>query len=258
MIHYPFPWKILVRVLLDRPRSFHVDAEGMVRGVRPPVRYSGFPAPGDLQPCVITVNHYHSPGFMSWWLAFGLSAAIQREIHWVITAAWTYPDRLSAAVITPLSRWFLRRIAQVYGFSTLPPAPPREIDIPEQARAIRGILRYVRTSDFPLVGLAPEGGDFAGPAELAMPPPGAGRLALRLAQAGLKLLPAGVFEAGDQLVIRAGPLYELAPPPGLPDHDRDTWARREIMHKISGLTGFKLKPHESSRIPGYDPEDREE
>lgn len=241
LIHYPYPWKILLHVLQGRRRSFHRDAEAMAAKVQPPIRYIDAPPAGDLQPCIVTINHYHRPGFSAWWLVIAISKIIQPEIHWVVTAAWRFENHPGAAMVESASRWLLRRIARVYGFTTLPPAPPHPADIPEQARAIRWLMHYVETAPFPLVGFAPEGGDFAGEGELALPPPGAGRLVKRLADFGLPILPAGIYEHEGALWARFGTPYRLAPPPGLEREALDDWVRGRVMEPIAELTAFKIK-----------------
>jgi hypothetical protein len=77
----------------------------------------------------LTINHYARPGFHAWWLALALSAVVPTDVHWIMTAAWTYSDGFRARTVTPLSRWLFGRIAQVYGFTSMPPMPPDPKDV---------------------------------------------------------------------------------------------------------------------------------
>jgi 1-acyl-sn-glycerol-3-phosphate acyltransferase len=199
--HYSLPGTMVAQALLsallarDRQarRSFRADAQRCVARLRPPLRVYGqqhIPAQG---PCVLTVNHYTRPGFGAWWIALALSAAVPAEVHWVMTAAWTYPDPLRAATLTPATRWFFRRLAAVYGFTAMPAMPPDPRDTVARAIAVRQVLAYVRETPRPIIGLAPEGGDSPDGA-LQPPPPGVGRFLLHLARQNLALVPVGSYE----------------------------------------------------------------
>jgi hypothetical protein len=222
-----------------KPRSFRADAVRCASQLQPPLKVFGaenIPACG---PCLVTTNHYARPGFRAWWLALAVSAAVPAEIHWLITSAWTYPDRLRSATITPITRWVLKRLAQVYGFTTLPPMPPDPIDVMRRTEAVRRVLKVARQTERPLIGLAPEGGDFAALGRLAEPPPGVGRFILYLCALGLDISPVGVFEEAGCLCLRFGAHYRLSAFPGLPAPVRDRLASQQVMQHIADL------------IPGY-------
>lgn len=236
-IKYPFPWRLVGGLawssLRGEERSFCHDAVRAVARLRPPLQVTGPPLPAG--PCVVTVNHYARPGFQAWWLALAVSAALPREVHWVVTAAWRYPDRLRGWTITPLSRWVIRRAAAVYGFTRMPPMPPLPQETQQRAGAVLQILRYARQADCPLIGLAPEGGDFAPAGRVAELPQGVGRLLLHLAGLGLQVLPAAVYEAGGRLCLRFGQAYSLAAPPDLGPAEGDAWARQIVRQRIEEL-----------------------
>lgn len=222
-------------LLTGERRSFRLDAIHCASLYQPPLKIYGvenIPASG---PCLVTTNHYARPGFRAWWLALAVSAAVPAEVHWLVTSAWTYPDRLRSATVTPLTRWVLRRLAQVYGFSSLPPMPPDPDEVSERAGAVRRVLRYARQHERPLIGLAPEGGDFAAPGTLAVPPPGVGRFILHLSALGLEISPVGVFEENDGLCLRFGARYRLDASPGLSASARDRFASRQVMQRIAEL-----------------------
>lgn len=234
---YPFPWRLVGWLawssVRSRKRSFRVDAQAAVAMLRPPLKVTGqaeIPSP-----CVITINHYARPGFQAWWLALAVSAVLPVEVHWVVTAAWRYPDRLRSATITPLSRWILRRAAAVYGFTRMPPMPPRSEEDAQRAAAVRGILRYARQSDWPVIGLAPEGGDFAPPGEVAELPSGVGRLMLHLSGLGLTVVPVAAYEADERLWLNFGEAYRLDAPQGGSAREIDAWARQVVRNRIQEL-----------------------
>ncbi len=181
----------------------------------------------------MTTNHYTRPGLRAWWLALAVSAAVPAEIHWLITSAWTYPDRLRSTTITPVSRWVLARLARIYGFTNMPPMPPDPQDVLKRAEAVRRVLKAARQSERPLIGLAPEGGDFATPGRLTDPPPGAGRFILHLCALGLEIAPVGIFEEADCLCLRFGPRYRPDALPGLPASARDRTASQQVMQRIA-------------------------
>jgi hypothetical protein len=181
---------------------------------------------------VLTVNHYTRRGFRAWWIALALSASVPAEVHWVMTAAWTYPDRLRARTITQATRWLFRRFARVYGFTSMPPMPPDPRDTADRALAVRQVLAYVHGTTYPVIGLAPEGSD-SPDGTLQWPPMGVGRFVLHLSGRGLALVPVGSFEAGGALCLRFGKPYCLTIPPGLSVHERDRRASQVMMQHIA-------------------------
>jgi len=160
-----------------------------------------------------------------------------------MTSAWTYPDALRARVVTPLTRIFFRRLAQVYGFTSMPPMPPDPQEVEARARAVRQVLEHVHRAERPLIGLAPEGRDAPKdqPGALIDPPPGVGRFVLQLTRLGLPISPAGVFEADSGLCIRFGQAYGLEIPQGIKAEERDRRASREVMVRIANLLPTELR-----------------
>jgi 1-acyl-sn-glycerol-3-phosphate acyltransferase len=236
---YSLPKELLAQLglalLTDKRRSFRADAMRCASLLQPPLKIYGaenIPASG---PCLVTPNHYARPGFHAWWLALAVSAVVPAEVHWLITSAWTYPDRLRSATITPVSRWVLKRLGQVYRFTNLPPMPPDPAEVLRRAKAVRRVLKYARQSERPLIGLAPEGGDFAAPGRLAEPPRGVGRFISHLEALGLEISPVGIFEEGECLCLRFGSRYHLEVPPGLPAASRDSCASQQVMQRIAEL-----------------------
>ncbi len=242
--HYSYPFEVVAGLLRDallgRRRSFRRDAALALARLEPPLRIL---APGNIPQAgrwVITVNHYYRPGFAAQWLALAISATIPMDIHWIMTGELTYPGAWYAPLGRALSRLALGRGARVYGFTTMPPMPPRPEDVQVRAAAVRKVLEYVRRSAQPVVGLAPEGGD-QGRGKLCLPAPGLGRFALLLAAEGLHFLPVGVYESGTELCLDFGQAYELALPSHLGPARRDLEAARRIMVRLAAQLPASLR-----------------
>jgi hypothetical protein len=227
-------WSALAR----RRRSFVSDALRVMATVEAPelVGAENIPRRG---PCIVTCNHYTRPGFGSWWLTLSVTAAVatcraagaEREVHWVIADAWTYPDRWRSHLITPATRWAFRRVARTYDFVSMPPMPPRPHEVAARASAVLQTVRLARAlaGRGGMVGLAPEGGDM--PDGLGRPPAGAGEFIGLLAAVRLPVLPVGVSEADDRLVISFGPTFI----PALPSAraERDASVSGQVMAAIA-------------------------
>lgn len=246
---YPLPWPVAfstLRGIISRQRrSFHRDAQPCIAKLNPPLQVEGrqnIPSGG---PCLLTMNHYARRGFQAWWLALAVSAVVPAEIHWVTTAAWTYKDPLRARLVTPVTRWVLQRIAEIYAFTPMPPMPPDPAESAARAAAVRRVLAHARSATRPLVGLAPEGMDarVAGSAPLQAPPAGAGRFILLLADLGLEIAPVGAYETRGRLCLRFGPPYRLELPGhvSLSARQRDRLASRTVMQHIAAQLPASLR-----------------
>lgn len=157
-----------------------------------------------------------------------------------MTAELTFPGRWYAPVGSRLSRWVLKRGARVYGFTGMPPMPPREKDVAARAHAVRDALSFVDHTSRPVVCLAPEGGDNSG-GSLAVPPSGVGRFILQLARRGLLVHPVGVWEHDGRLCIRFGSPYRLPAAPDLPAVERDSRTAGTVMQSIACLLPTRLR-----------------
>lgn len=227
-----------------RQRSFAQDARLAVTGVHPEPEVLGvaeIPARG---PCLVACNHYSRPGLGAWWLPLTINAVVaahraadaDREIHWVMTAAWTFPDsRWKRRLLTPLTRWAFARVAHVYGFVPMPPMPPDPGEVEARALAVRRTVRLARqlAPAGGMIGLAPEGQDTpdGAPGE---PPPGAGSFIALLVQAGMPVLPVGVSEREGRLRLAFGPCFVPEIPAARAGRDRAV--AQQVMAAIAGLT----------------------
>jgi hypothetical protein len=240
--HYSFPPRTVTGLLRDltlaRRRSFRTDALACLGRLNPSLRVFGEENIPQTGPCVVTFNHYYRPEFSAIWMPISIAALVPVEMHFVMTGELTYPGKLYAPLGMFLSKMVLQRAAHVYGFTTMPPMPPREKDVEARAESVRKVLEVARRQKNVIIGLAPEGGDQPA-GRLKMPASGAGRFALLLSAAGLGFIPAGIFEADGALCLRFGAAYELAVPRGLSADEKDRAAARIMMGNIASL----LPPH---------------
>jgi hypothetical protein len=161
------------------------------------------------------VNHNHRPWFLAWWMPLTITAVMGREIHWIMTSTWRTVAGSSNPWLVRLSTILLRRAARMYGFTSMPPMPPRPAEAQARASAVRRVLRHIDSSQETIVGLAPEGRD--NPAGVLIPPPaGVGRFACQLARRNLRLLPTGMFEADGRLCLQIGAPLDLPKIEGSP------------------------------------------
>jgi hypothetical protein len=241
---YSFPPRTVTGLLRDltlaRRRSFREDALACIGRLRPSLRVFGDENIPQTRSCVVTFNHYYRPDFNAIWMAIAIAATVRVEMHFVMTGELTYPGKWYAPLGKILSKIVLQRAARVYGFTTMPPMPPRPKDVEARAESVRGVLEIARRKNNVIIGLAPEGSDQPA-GRLTMPVPGAGRFALLLSVAGLRFVPVGVFEADGAFCLRFGEAYELTVPRGLSADAKDEQAARIVMKNIARLLPMSLR-----------------
>ena len=108
-------------------------------------------------PALLIFNHYSRPGFQAYWIALAISAVVPAEIHWTMTAAWTYDGSFKSYLLEAISRRLFPRLASMYAFTSMPPMPPRPHEAEKRARAVRQVLAVAHRQPAPLLALAPEG-----------------------------------------------------------------------------------------------------
>ncbi|MBN2387053.1 MAG: hypothetical protein JXB85_08530 [Anaerolineales bacterium] len=231
-------------ILLGRQRSFRDDGIACLRHLRPPLRLLGAEHIPSTGPCVVTVNHYARPGFNAWWIALAVAGTVPVEMHWLMTAELTFPGRWYGPLGRPISRGLIRRFSHSYGFTTMPPMPPRPQEVRARAAAVRRVYSHLKKHPRTILGLAPEGMDMPGGA-LAWPPPGVGRFTLLLADLGLPFVPAGLYEAEGALTLSYGPAYRLQVPDGLGGVEKERRAAAAVMNAIAG----QLPAHLQGQFP---------
>ena len=227
-------------VVAGQRRSFLRDSARLTASLQPPLRVEGrLPDLGDGG-WVLLTNHYARPGFHAWWISIAISSIVPREVHWITTSTLTSLDPWRSLWLTPLSEFALARISRCYGFTRMPPMPPRPQDVEARAAAVRRILTLVDRRPPPILGLAPEGGD--APGGVLQPLwPGAGRFLHHLARRGLSFIPIGVFEKDDRLCLRIGPPFSLAHPTGSTPDARDAEAAAAIIRRMAACLPLGLR-----------------
>jgi hypothetical protein len=244
MLDYPFPPSVVLPLaaaaLTGKQREFRRDALDCFRRLAPPLQVTGLEHLPTGGPCLITPNHYHRAGFFSPWIVLPISAVFPVEIHWIITSAWTSAGPLEGRPVEAVSKWVFRRLAQVYGWTKMPPMPPRPGEEGARAAAVRQVLGYAKKTQNPVIGLSPEGRD-AENGGLHDPPPGLGRFVQRLSHLGLPILPIGLWEQEGRLCLRFGPLYCLPTVTGKTAEARDLEVSSLVMRKIAELLPEELR-----------------
>jgi hypothetical protein len=219
-------------------RSIRKDALRCTR--RLPIRVLGAEHIPQAGPGVVLLNHYYRPGFSAAWIGLAVSAVIPHELVWVMSAAWTEANttwtRLQAAASVPL----FPRLARVYNLISMPPMPPRPHETAARARAVRQILETARRDPPALLAITPEGQDPPGGVLMRLHP-GAGRMLFRLAKAGCRFYPLGVYEADQQLVTSFGPGFMLSLPEGLRPDEIDRLAADRVMKAIAAQLPPELR-----------------
>lgn len=224
-------------VVYGRRRSVLADSQAALADGRPEIEFFGLEQIPASESCLVVCNHYSRPGFGAWWIGLGISAAFagcraagaEADIHWVMTSAWTFPEsRLKNAVVTPLTRWLFTRLAECYGFISMPPMPPAPHQAAERAVAVRRAIRLTKRAGV-CIGLAPEGQDNG--LQPGRPPQGVGEFMAHLCKAGLVVLPVGVYESGKKLEVSFGPVFQ----PEIPEDRsvRDARVAAQVMAAIS-------------------------
>ncbi|MBN1450790.1 MAG: hypothetical protein JW963_07230 [Anaerolineales bacterium] len=241
---YGYPCRVVVGLafstIFGLRRSFCEDAIRCIGRLKPPLRVLGRENIPQSGPCVITVNHYHRPGFGAEWLALGISAVVPHEMHWIMTAEWTAPGKWYEPIKGGYSRLLLNKLSRVYGYITMPPMPPRPQDVEARARSVKKVLNLVRKTGNTILGLAPEGGNQTG-GWLSAPAPGAGRFGLLLAGSGSAFVPVGAYEADGSFYLHFGLPYQLSVPSGLSADEKDRAAAEVMMRKIAALLPEHLR-----------------
>jgi hypothetical protein len=224
--------RLAPNVFFGGRRSFRHDGQLCLEQLKPPLHLLGeenIPADG---PCLVTFNHYYRPGFNAWWMALALSASVPVDIHYVMTGELTWPGKWYAPLGQAGSRWLLKRFSKIYGFTTMPPMPPRPKDVAARAKSVRAMLAFARQHPQAVLGLAPEGGDQPG-GVLNWPASGAGRFVLLLAEQGFPILPVGMYEDNGEFCLRFGAAYRLQIPRGLDSDGKDHAAAQTVMTAIA-------------------------
>ena len=233
--------RLAPNVLFGGRRSFRRDGQLCIERLKPPLRVLGAENIPSCGPCLITFNHYYRPGFNAWWMALGIASLVPIEMHWVMTGELTFPGKWYAPLGEAGSRWLLDRFSHIYGFTTMPPMPPRPKDVEARAKSVRKFLSYARGHPQAILGLAPEGGDNPPTGALTWPASGAGRFISLLAGLGFPILPVGAYEQAGEFCLGFGAAYRLRVPRGPGPDEKDRAVTDIVMRKIAALLPDRLR-----------------
>ena len=232
---YEFPRPQLlwfgVHLLFGWQRSLLSDCQTFLRTNPYPRRVEGIDHVPAAAPFVLVANHYARQGLRSYHCGMIVTGLIAQarpavsHIRWVITSEW-YGRRLGPLPIPPsLYRWTFRRVAQVYRPVIM---PRRAGEVLARAAVLRDIIRALQRE---AVGLMPEA---AGSGTLRQPLEGSGLFVHLLGKRGVPVIPVGLWDDGDTLVVSFGPPLALAPAGG--DRvEQDRSASEQMMVAIGRL-----------------------
>jgi 1-acyl-sn-glycerol-3-phosphate acyltransferase len=233
---YPLPLRLGLGVLWSVARkgrrSFQQDAITALSLCRFPIQVMGGENIPTCGPAVVVTNHYSRPGFGAWWIALTISAQVPAEMHWGMTAAWTFDGSLTSGVLAEISRKLFPRIAEIYNFTSMPPMPPRPFEQAARAQSVRRMLAVAKSQPPPIFGMAPEGQDTPDGA-LMRSHPGVGRFLYHLARLGYPFYPVGVHEETNSLCLSFGLPFRLELPGGLMVEEIDDCASQMVMQAIA-------------------------
>ena len=220
-----------VHLLFGRRRSLLRDCQTFLRANPHPRRVEGIDHVPAAPPFVIVANHYGRPGlkpYHSGMVVTGLLAQARpnmSHLRWVITSEW-FGRRLGPVPIpSVVYRWTFRRVGRVYPVAIM---PRRAGEVIARAAVLRDIVRALQRE---AVGLMPEAG---GSGTLRQPLEGSGLFVHSLVGRGVPVIPVGLWDDGDTLVVTFGPPLTLAPV-GEDRLEQDRSASEQMMVAIGRL-----------------------
>ena len=241
---YSYPPGLFTRALWDfiflRRRDLQNDAKACIENLHPGLRVLGKENIPQRGACILTINHYHRPGFGAQWLAIATTAVVPLKMRWVVTGELMCQGKWYEAIGSRASRIFLKRLADLYGLITMPPMPPRPKDVEARAASVRRVLEYVKHVDDPVLGISPEGYNPPN-GVLTRPAAGFGRFGLLLSNAGMRFIPVGGYEADGIFHLHFGEPYELNVQNELRAGEKDEHAMQIVMRNIARLLPGHLR-----------------
>jgi hypothetical protein len=188
-------------------------------------------------PIVFLPNHYERKDAV-WvgWGAMALTEAVARSrqvsrlgrMHWVMTDTWADCFIGPFHVNPRYLGWVLKGFGDIYGIVRMPAhdLPNHASQRNRSARSLLEIFDVLKAGD--CVAVHPEAGGFE---TLVQPPVGAGRVVSCLDRRNVPLIPVGIYEEDDHLVVNIGPAIE----PGLLNGLDDRTSADTIMLRIAAL-----------------------
>lgn len=190
-------------------------------------------------PFILVANHYERPGLWMAWPALLTGHLVWertgRDTHWIAIEEWESFSLWGIPIPRSVIREVFHRAFRTYGILAMPPA-----DAPAAARA--GAMRAAvqRIKGGAIIGIMPEG-DVGPTPELLPAQEGVGSFLLLLANAGARILPVGLYEEDDRLVVHFGHPFDLSLPGDMPKSERDRWIRDRVMRAVRDLLPEPLR-----------------
>jgi len=229
---YPFPFclvcEMIGSLLVKSPRDFKIDAMRVTHKCSLKIHVNGTQHIPKTGPALITMNHYARDGFSIIWAALAIAAQLPKDQMWLMTNAWMHRQKGFDLIPAAMTKFLFKRIADMYGFITTPPMPPVDGEQVERALGIRAVFQHIRKHPQTTICLAPEGQDYP-IGVLGHPPAGTGKFIDQLAQHLNTIIPVGVYEARETLILDFGPAYGLSQI----IETNDAYISRLVMEKIA-------------------------
>jgi len=234
--NYEFPRLPLAGFALDlllaRRRSFLKDSQ-TVMAANPYRRQAQGPENVPSEgPFVLVTNHYARRGLRTYHCAMFITTVIAERrplspnIRWIITSEW-YGYHIGPIPIPVwLIRWVFRRVGKVYGLMVMPRQASRAMG---RAAVLRRVARIAQRES---IGVTPEAG---GSGVLREPLEGSGLFLQALSERGLPLVPTGIWEEDDTLIVSFGEPFALSVAKEGPRQDQDRRAREQVMVAVGRL-----------------------
>jgi len=241
---YRLPFTYIVSIfralILHQKRSFKADSHLALAGRHPPIIVKGKNHIPKTGPYLVLMNHYSRLGFIPYWSAFAIAAQLNLESRWLMTSAWTSPNKYWNFIKRRVTRVLFSAVCRVYGFIPMPPMPPNPQESMDRALAVRDLLQLAHHAKYLAIGMAPEGRDFPG-AVLGQPPPGMGRLLAQLSTLVKQAIPVGVYEEDEALHIHFGQPLNLKNTNPASKKELDEMVSCEVMTAIAKLLPTHLR-----------------
>ena len=219
-------------LLLGQRRSFLKDSQ-TVMAANPYRRQAQGPENVPSEgPFVLVTNHYARRGLRTYHCAMFITTVIAERrplspnIRWIITSEW-YGYRIGPIPIPVwLIRWVFRRVGKVYGLMVMPRQASRAVG---RAAVLRRVARIAQRES---IGVTPEAG---GSGILREPLEGSGLFLQALSERGLPLVPTGIWEEDEALIVRFGEPLALSVAREGSRQEQDRRARAQVMVAVGRL-----------------------
>ena len=232
---YDFPRWFVARwaasALLGRRRELWRDGRELLRAVPPTVEGREHLPEGAR--FVVVMNHYERPGLDVWWPALAVNSTLgPPDLRWIITNRF-YRYRLLGRIPVPvrLVAAVLRLVAHTYDYVSIERRPE---GIAVRAVALRRMRRALDSERPRPLGSTPEA-EFGGGVALRNPYPSSGKALAWLSRGEVPIVPIGVSDDGERIVLRIGRPFVLEWPGAREARaQRDALATR-VMREIAAV-----------------------